>query len=133
MANRSFHQPMGNLEVGVCKLWAKVTVGATGAPTLVAAASKGIASIVRNSAGNYTITLSDRYKAFLGGQVTLLDDTDSDPSSVGCLARFISETVDNATPTTLIQWFASDDGAATDPANGATFYVVLDLRNSSVG
>lgn len=132
MANRSFHPSMGYLEIGVVSLWAKVTVGATGAPTLVTASSKGVASIVRDSAGKYTITLSDRYKALLGATVTLLDDTNSDPATVGVHSRLYSEAVDNATPTVVVQWVAGDDGAAADPADGATFYVRFDLRNSSV-
>lgn len=132
MANRSYHKPMGSLHVGVCTLWAKATIGATGAPTLVAAGSKGVASIVRSDVGKYTLTLSDSYHALLGATVTLLDDTDSDPTSVGCLHRLFSEAVSNATPTLVVQFFASDDGAAADPADGATVYVEIKLRNSSV-
>lgn len=45
--------PVG-LELNPVKLWAVVAIGASGAPTLTR--GKGISSVVRNSAGKYTVT-----------------------------------------------------------------------------
>lgn len=132
MANRAFHPPRGHLEIGVVTLFAKATIGASGAPTLVASASKGVASITRNSAGQYALLLSDLYPAMLWATARLMNTADSDPSTVGVENRLVSETVSSTTPTVTYQWYASDDGADTDPANGATLYFQITLRNSSV-
>ena len=54
MANRSFVLPSFQLEKQVVRLYARVTFGASGAPTLVANRCKGIVSVTRNSTGVYT-------------------------------------------------------------------------------
>ena len=43
----------------------------TGAPTFVAADGRGVTSIVRNGAGNWTITLAQRYPRLLTAHATL--------------------------------------------------------------
>jgi hypothetical protein len=47
MANRRFEQFQLSLEKAVVTLYGKVAIGSTGAPTISAANSKGILSIVR--------------------------------------------------------------------------------------
>ncbi len=131
MANRSYHRIAGALELESVMLWAQVTIGGTGAPTL--SRGKGIASVTRNSAGQYKLTLQDAYVLLLDAHVTILDTNSSDPSSVGCLGRVKSQDVANVTaPTVTMQMFASDDGAAADPASGAVLLIKLELKNSSV-
>lgn len=130
MADRSFHPWKGGLEIDPVVLWGTITIGATGAVS--SSSGKGIASVVRDSAGKYTITLSDRYNAFLWGSANVLNSTLSDPTTVGIYANLFSEAVNNATPTVVIQFVALDDGAAADPANGAVVYFKLEMRNSSV-
>lgn len=132
MANRMYQPGAGFLEVGVVTLYAKATIGGAGAITMVSANSKGIFSIVRNSAGQYKVTLSDSYPTLLFASCQLLDTADSDPSSIGVLNRVKSEAVSNATPTVTFQFYASDDGAVADPASGAALLFRIDLRNSSV-
>lgn len=131
--NRSFHKPLGSLEIDVVTIYGSYAVGATGACTLDTQNSKGVASVVRNSAGKYTITLSEPVQKFLWGDAQLLDDTNSDPTTVGVLPRLFSAGVTAATPTFVIQFFNYTDGSAADPADGATVYFKLELRNSSVG
>lgn len=131
MSSHSFHPALGCLEIGVVTLFAKVTVGAAGAPTLTS--GKGITSVTRNSAGKYTFLLDDSYNTFLYGDVTVMNSTLSDPSVAGTKANLFSEAVATvAAPTVVFQFTKSTDGSALDPANGAVFFVVLHIRNSSV-
>ena len=131
MANRSFHQPEGALELRVVSLYATITFGASGA--VASSSGKGIASVVKESAaGQYTVTLSDQYNSLLWAGVTLVHSTDSDPASVGVHARVNASAVSAATPTVTLQAFAGDDGADANPASGAVWLVKFELRNSSV-
>lgn len=115
-------------------LFGQFAVGATGAPTLATAASKGITSVVRNSAGKYTVTLQDSYAAFLWADAKLLDATNSDPTTVGCVAKLVSASVNGATATVVIQFYDTvSPFTAADPRNGATVLLKVELRNSSVG
>lgn len=131
MSSHSFHPPRGSLEIDVVTLFAKVTVGGTGAATLTS--GKGVTSVTRNSAGKYTFLLDDAYNAFLYGNAKILHSTLSDPQTVGITANLFSEAVATvAAPTVVFQFQNVATGAAADPASGAVFYVVLHLRNSSV-
>ena len=129
MSNRFYNQFALSLEKGKTFLFGKVAIGATGAPTLDATNSKGIASITRNSAGKYTIVLQDVYNRFLGFQPTLVVGTGT-PAAPLCFV--ISETV--ATPATkniVIQFTAVDGTTATDPASGESLRFTVVLKGSS--
>jgi hypothetical protein len=131
MANRSFLPPLGHLEVDVVELFGTITIGASGAVS--ASSGKGIASVVKETAaGQYTITLSDRYNSLLFASAVVLDDTNSDPVTVGIQPRLLSQDVNNATPTVAIQFYDHTDGSAANPASGAVVYVSIKVRNSSV-
>lgn len=130
MANRRFLPPLGHLEVDCVELFGTITIGATGAVS--SSTGKGISTVVRDSAGKYTITLSDRYNALLYASGIILDDTDSDPVTVGVQPRLYSQAVNNATPTVVFQFYNHTNGAAADPASGAVVYLNFKLRNSSV-
>lgn len=64
MANKEFVQPKGFLEKQVAFLVFTINLGAAGAVSSVT--GKGVTGVVRNSAGLYTVTLSDKYARFLG-------------------------------------------------------------------
>lgn len=130
MADRNFYPAHGALEVSCISLWCEINIGSTGAVS--SSSGLGIASVVRDSAGKYTITLADSYNKLLWADVALLDDTNSDPTSVGIVGRLYSEDVDAATPVVTIQFYDFTDGSAADPASGAKVYVKIELRNSSV-
>jgi hypothetical protein len=125
MANRMFSERRLSLEKEVVDLYANVSVGETGAPTLVR--GKGIASVVRDSAGLYTITLSDKYNALLGATVTCIV-----PSGVQAAPnpQVVSEAV-ATDKTVVIQFNDLSTPSATDPASGESFLVHLALSNSS--
>ncbi len=131
MANRLWIPDSGSLEVGVVKLWGSITIGTTG--SVSASSGKGIASVTLNSAGNYTVALSDTYNSLLHSTWTLVTTADSDPATVGVHMRTDSEDVDHATaPKVVLQCFAGDDGAVAAPASGAVITFEFTLKNSSV-
>lgn len=112
-------------EIDVTELFMKAAIGATGAPTINTAASKGIASITRNDTGDYTIQLSESYSSLLMVDVMFLEADDTDLTF-----QVISEAVSNATPTVKIGAHAAATPA--DPPDGSTLYVRITVKNSSV-
>lgn len=132
MANRFFNNMFYSLEKAPVVLFAKVAIGATGAPTLSAANSKGVASISRTSAGLYVITLQDAYVRLLNCHAvrTLASGLPAAPAF-----NVVSNTV-SSTKTITVQFggaTASGDTTlvATDPSNGSTLDFVIWLSNSS--
>lgn len=133
MANRRFEQFQLSLEKKVVNLFLKVSFGSTGAPTIVK--GKGICSIVRNSAGKYTITYgipasatdpakTDTYASLLGVQHQFLNATA--PAAPGMYI-----VADNAASGTIqVQFNAA--GTATDPGSGENVLMHLKLSNSSI-
>jgi len=101
---------------------AEVAIGASGAPTITSA--KGVASIVRNSAGDYTVTLSERYSRVLSMSVLLKAAAAEDLTS-----QLVSETVAS---TKTINFLTLAAAVATDPSNGASLFIRLELKNSDI-
>lgn len=101
----------------------KVSIGAAGAPTIVSQENKGIASIARNSAGKYTITLQDNYYALLMAQGMCLT------AGIPAAPTFsvFSEAVASGS---IVVQFSDAAGAAADPGNGELVYIQLSLSNS---
>jgi hypothetical protein len=128
MANRMFSERRLSLEKEVVDLFAKVTIGATGDPTLVTASSKGVASITRTSAGLYVLTLSDKYRALLF--FNCIPEVSSGIAASPALA-LAAETV--ATDKTITFQFTDLDGtpSAVDPAEGEVLRLQITLSNSS--
>jgi len=127
MANRWFNQFSFSLVKAKVHLFAKVAVGASGAPTISTANSKGVASITRNSAGKYTIVLQDQYSAFLNIHPSVLLASGT-PAVLGF--AIVSETVAATTKNIVVQ-FLDAAGAAADPDSGAVLYFTIILNNSS--
>lgn len=126
MANRLFNQFRLSLEKQVVDLFMDVTFGATGAPTLVKAKSKGIKSITRTSAGLYAVTLQDTYVRLLMAKHVFVNATA--PASPGMYIT--TETVATlATPVVNITFNAA--GTATDPGSGEEVRVQFTLSNST--
>ena len=123
MANVGFW-PLQARQKGIKEVHIKVTIGATGAPTLSADASLGVASITRTSAGLYVITLRDKYTALVNASFMHLDDALQDLSF-----QVNAETV--ASTKTITLW-TRVVATATDPTDTAIIYGTLTLKNSSV-
>ncbi len=128
--NRAYLPHRGGIEAGIVNLSASVAIGASGAPTTTALRVKGIASIVRSSAGRYVITLQDQYVRLLAAQVTVLGTADRDSATVGTDFKVRASAVTAATPTVTIQAVKAD-GAAADPGNGDELLILLTLKASS--
>lgn len=127
MANTYGYSVAYTKEAAVWKLFAKVAIGATGAPTLNAIQSKGIASISRSSAGVYVITLGDVWNRLLGVDLTYVNSTGL-PAAPNFVVK--AQTIDTAGKTITVEF--SSGGTATDPDNGATLMFEITLKNSSV-
>lgn len=127
MANRLFKQFYLSFMNKLVGIFGEVTVGAVGAPTLVAANSKGIASIARVSAGLYNITMSDTYQKLLNFNASIILAAGA-PSSMRCIVR-------SAIPSTtkVIQiLFVDLNGAAVEVDSGSTLVLKFEFRDSAV-
>lgn len=107
-------------------LFAKVSIGALGDPTLVTASglSKYISSIVRNDVGDYTITLAQTYNYFMG-----LDASFVAPS--GAAAPDVSVAAEDVANAKTINILCQAGGVNTDPASGEIMYLEIKLKGSS--
>lgn len=123
----------------VKEVFAKVSIGATGAPTLVS--SEGVASIVRNSAGNYTITLRKKYRNFVSANVChleadaenlnfqfLAEDVDG-AKTVSFLCKKIVETAATSYSDPDYTTTITSTVTPTDPSSGSILYISLNLQN----
>lgn len=123
MANRRF-QRLQSLTREVKLLYANVSIGASGAPTLDADASVGIESIVRDSAGVYIVTLDDKYNALVGFNVI-------QEAAVAEDLTFQIESEDVASAKT-VQFQCKAAAVETDPSNGSVLRIRIDVKNTSV-
>lgn len=127
--NRLYTQFQYSLEKKVVHLYARITIGATGAPTLVKALSKGIASVARTAAGAYTITLQDKYVELLHIDHALQLAAGAPAVLAGMVVR--SEATAAATPTVAVE-FLDAAGAGIDPDSGSVILLKLELKATTV-
>lgn len=124
MANRLFpSQFTFATERMPVNIYLQVSFGAVGAPTIQNGGSF-VSSVVRNSAGDYTITLKDAYNRLLGVQATFINATA--PASPGLFVKA------NNIQTKSIEVVFNAAGTATDPGTGENVLMVISARNSSV-
>jgi hypothetical protein len=111
-------------------LFAKISIGATGAPTIVSGTGTGISSIVRNSAGDYTINLSNPYNTLLGVDAVFHGNGGAAPAAP--LVSIKTDAVATASAPAVEILCTNSAGTATDPANGETIYLSILLNRSSL-
>lgn len=143
MANRQFQQFNYSLEKGLVRLYARVNIGATGAPTLVTTTSNsgnpsnGIATVTRSSAGKYVFTFGnvgstqtnlDTYQRLVWCQANVINATISTVVSTQISAEAVTTVT---APTVTIQCLAAA-GTAVDPNNGDVLLVEFVLKNATV-
>lgn len=136
MANRRYRSQFRfSMHKDVVDIFAHVTFGVAGAPTLDTANSPGIVSVTRNSTGNYTFVFGtnsqlalDTYNYLLRIGATFQSSSAPAAPSVYITNNSIS-TVGVASIT--LQFNAA--GVATDPASGEQVFLDFILRNSSIG
>lgn len=119
MANLYFHNPQ-TVERSAKKMHLEVSIGASGAPTLVRGIN--ITSITRNSAGLYTIVLP-KFNKFLSAHFTRLLATVESGS--------VQLTAVNAAAGT-VQFMTIIAGAAADLSSGTVLYIDLEYKNTAV-
>src|SRR5437868_4896546 len=125
MANRLFNQFGATLEKATVTLMGHVTIGAAGAPTLDAPNSKGIKSIVRNSAGDYTVTLQDQYVKFFSCWIGFIKATGPAAPS----ESFKAKNMTAAGGATIEFVLYNNSSVATDPASGEELFLEITVGN----
>jgi hypothetical protein len=131
MANRNFHQFRKSYEKEVVDVYGRFTVGAVGAVSNVLGI--GISGVVRNSAGNYTITFVDSFDAILNFNASIVFNGAS--AAVGCnIAQTITTfKADVKANKTLTIQFVSATATAIDPDASSLINFTATFRNSSYG
>lgn len=124
MGNSRLFQFAYSYERDLVRIPLKITIGATGAPTITN--GKGLTSITRNAAGKYTLVLKDVYNLLMGVDAVFISST-SAPAAPA--VNIVSETV-NSTKTVVIQC-RDIAAAATDPASGEVMMLEIVCRNAS--
>lgn len=116
MANRVFAPSKGFLEKGMVKLWLTINTGSSGAVSSFV--GKGIKTVVRNSAGNYTITFQDNFARYLdsGASVRGTASTGTPTAAKSSTVNVYNVAVGSgATPASCnLQCLRSDTIAAAD-------------------
>lgn len=139
MAMYSYNSQLA--ENGVKELYLEVAIGATGAVGTVTrrqgfgaaypANPTSLAAIVRNSAGNYTLNLDQRWQALIGWGVSIVGGPTA--AGDGTSPFVISRNLNVAQPNVVIEFRAYNSAtAAADPTNGAVLLFYLALKDSTV-
>ena len=129
MANRRLNQFHYNNVGMLSSVFAQVTFGASGAPTLNNGGAF-ISGIVRNSAGDYTLTFRDVWPQLLG--VRWVFNSGSSLPAAPLMNIKDNSTATAGTQTMEIVFSDADTPAATDPASGEIVYLEFVFNNSSV-
>ena len=140
MANRTLSSNQLIFDKKGVVIYARVNIGATGAPTLQSRNGKtyvnapatgwnGIKSISRTSAGLYVLTLQDSWvalAAFWGGF-----QKDTVPSAPSVFANSTGTNVNSTTAPQITFTCYNSAGTATDPANGEVMLLEIELIDST--
>lgn len=132
MANRNYRRNQMSLEANPVALFARVAIGASGAPTMDAKKSLGIYSITRTATGAYTIKLGlnatslDTYQRLM----MLMASFISAASGIASVDVVADNSATLANPNVQILCLDAA-GVAADPANGAVMLLKLELSNST--
>lgn len=126
MANKYGNQFHYSPVPGLWAIYAKVSFGVDGAPTLVSTngASNGVASVSQNGDGDYSITLSDTYPLLKGVNASFV-------ASAGAAAPDVSVKSDLVSTTKVLRINTQAGGVATNPAPGEVLLLEIMLKNSS--
>jgi hypothetical protein len=131
MANRRGYQFTYSSVANPFHVFAKVTFGSTGAPTLTA--NPYISSITRNSAGDYTIVFRDLWSSLLGVNV-IFNSGSSLPTApaMSVKADNVATATGGSAKSIEIVFSDLETPAGTDPASGEIALLDFVLKNSSV-
>jgi|ERR1017187_2621960 hypothetical protein len=119
MSNNYFHNPQ-TIERALKHMHLAVTIGAAGVPTLIR--GLGVTSIVRNSAGLYTITLPKFYKFVSANFIEIF----ATPENFSWQILAVNEKAGT------IQFACLTAGVETDMSSGAVLKIDLYYKNTVV-
>jgi len=133
LANRYFTQFYWTLEKNPVTLWARVTFGALGFPTLDFANSKGFKSITRSSAGRYVVTFGTNSTVQPVDIYNRLLFADACPvvASGNSASPDLTVVLDAVATLGQVTIQFDSGGVATDPAVGEAVLLKFDLKNST--
>lgn len=133
MANRYCNQFQLTQEKRVTSIFAKVSFGASGAPTLSASNSKGVLSVTRDNPGTYTFVFGsgsgvsqqlDTYVKLMGVNVVFnTSAVNIGVTAPAAPAVFIAADNTSSTSSASIQVVFNAAGTATNPASGEIAYL----------
>ena len=132
MANRFFNQFDKTLEKEVVSLFAHATFGASGAVTLDAVNSKGIASMSKTGTGKYRIVFGtspaslDVYYKFFSAMPLFVNSI-----APAAPEMYVTSLHHNIVGDCYIDVQFNVGGVATNPASGEQLYLAIQLGNSS--
>lgn len=138
MSNRYTTQFVNTLSKGITCLYARVTFGAAGAPTIdrTGFQSQGIVSVTRNGTGLYTIVFGtqagmlDVYFKLLMVKHSFDESGNSGTAPVAPGMFLVANSVATAATCSLqVQFNAA--GVATDPAANEAVFLEFTLKNST--
>ena len=138
MANRWLNQFPLTFEKVVVHPCAKVSIGATGAPTLSASNSKGVLSVSRLATGRYKFifgsspngaTQLDTYVKVLGINAVFDTSGNSNAAPVSPIPYIYDNAISSSAYVTV--QFVDYAGSAADPANGEIMYIDFVFGNST--
>ena len=102
--------PVMTVEQGVTNLFLRVNIGSSGAVSSTSGYGFATTAVVRNGAGDYTITLDRKYKKLLACSVTVVQAT---AQGLG-----LSVKTDSVSSAGTINIVTSVGATATDPSSG---------------
>ena len=133
MANRNFNQKQYSLELEPVKLYARVSIGASGA-VVAGKNGLGITSFVKEAtAGQYTITFQDSFAKFLFLQSLVIDDVVANVASIMVLENPANLQADLKADKKMKIQCLDFAGAAVNPTSGAQILLEITMRQSCIG
>lgn len=133
MANRNFNQKQYSYELEPVKIYARVTIGASGA-VVAGKNGLGITSFVKETAaGQYTITFDDSFAKFLFLQSLIVDDAASAVATVQVFEDPAALQADLKADQKLKIQCLDFAGAAVNPTSGAQILLEITMRQSCIG
>ncbi len=131
MSNFNYRSQFHSSYAGqMVSLLVRVSIGASGAPTIIANTGMGIKSIVRNSAGNYTINLTNTFATLLN--LSLMSNSGASAPAAPIVNIATSAVSTASAPKVIIQ-MRNLSGVATDPASGEILHITISANRSSTG
>ena len=127
MAKRRLFQYQYSFQRDLVHIFADVTFGSSGAPTLVS--GKGISSITRLSAGKFQIQLQDPFAG-----VMMVSKVNKMASGAPASPVMVLNDVSNISQLTgglIVLTFETSGGTATDPASGEEILMHIILKNTT--